>query len=315
MNPDDIAIIMEAAARKDMPTRKLGRTGLNIPIVSLGGQGALEEHGSRKNCIEIIHKAYSLGIKYMDTSPVYGPSEDIYGEALKGIRNKIVVASKTDDRTRDGSLKLLEKSLKRLKTDYLDVWQIHHLDNMNDVNAVTKKDGALKAIVEMKEQGVVRHIGFTGHHSPKVLAEMARRHDFDTALCALNPADRHLKPCFIDDFLPIANEKKLGIIGMKVFAQGFIFHPGTSMWKGIMTAWETVFYTLSLPITTIIIGCNTPAQVEENVMMARAFRQLDKDEMVEIEGRTKRYVKRAQFFRDIYGGYKSRDKLGEPYII
>ena len=106
---------------------------------------------------------FKLGVNYFDTSPVYGPSEEYYGKALGNARKKIFLATKTHDRTRDGSLKLLEKSLKRLKTDYVDLWQIHHLDSLDDVKKVTADDGALQALLEMQEEGVVKHLGFTGH--------------------------------------------------------------------------------------------------------------------------------------------------------
>ncbi len=152
-----------------MPKRKLGKTGYDVGVFSLGGQGSLE---TQKGNIDIIIRAYELGVNYFDTSPIYGPSEDLYGKALAGFRNKIFLATKTEKRDRDGALKDIEKSLKRLKTDYIDLWQIHHLENHDEINKICGKNGALKALLEMKEQGVVKFLGITGHEDPKPLLEI-----------------------------------------------------------------------------------------------------------------------------------------------
>lgn len=306
----DEALLREKTYNYPLPTRLLGRTKVKIPIISLGGQGSLERQGEEKNCIEIIERAYELGIRYADTSPIYGPSEDYYGKALTNFRNKIFLASKTDDRTKDGSLRLIEKSLKRLKTDYLDLWQIHHLDKMEEVDQVAAKDGALQALLEMQEQKVVRFLGFTGHEDPKILHEMSKRHQFDTVLCPVNPADTHVKPSFQDVMIPEAKKQKLGIVGMKVFAQGHLLHP-----DGITTSWEVISYALSQPVSTIIVGCDCVAQLEENVILAKAFRQLTETELTTIKDKAKKFTKEGAFFRSKFGGYKSQEKLGKPFTF
>jgi len=296
------------AQQTDMPKRKFGKTNCQVGILSLGGQGSLEIQGNEKNCVEIIQRAYDLGINYFDTSPMYGPSEDYYGKALKGFRKKIFLASKTDKRDRDGALKDIEKSLKRLKTDYLDLWQIHHLDDMKELDELSGNSGALKACEEMKEQGVIKFCGLTGHEHPDVLLEMMDRHDFDTILCPVNAGDCHMNPSFADTVLKKAAKKKMGIIGMKVFSQGFIFHP-----KGITTVWEPINYALAQPISTIIVGHDTVEQLEENVAIAKGFTGLDDDVLKDIEGKTEKYKRRVSFFRRQYGGYDSREELSEPY--
>jgi len=303
-------LLFEEHKKGKMPTRKLGKTGVEVGLLSLGGQGSLERQGKEKNCVEIIERAYELGVNYFDTSPIYGPSEDYYGKALTGFRNKIFLASKTDDRTKDGSLRLIEKSLKRLKTDYLDLWQIHHLDKMEEVDQVTAKDGALQALLEMQEQKVIRFLGFTGHEDPKILLEMSKRHRFDTVLCPVNPADTHVKPSFQDVMIPEAKKQKLGIIGMKVFAQGHLLHP-----EGITTSWEVISFALSQPVSTIIVGCDCVAQLEENVILAKAFRQLTDSELTTIKDKAKKFTKEGAFFRSKFGGYKSQEKLGKPFTF
>lgn len=295
---------------KDMPKRELGKTGYQVSIFSLGGQGSLELSGTKENSLNIIRRAYELGINYFDTSPIYGSSEAYYGEALKDIRKDIFLASKTDNRTRDGSLKLIERSLKRLNTDYLDLWQIHHLDDSNEVLEVDKKSGALQALKEMKEQKVVKFVGFTGHQNPEVLTSMSKRYPFDTALFPVNAADKNMDKSFISYFLPIAKDQNMGIIGMKVFSQGYLFHP-----KGIKTPWELIFYSLSQDVSTIIVGHNSVEELEENVAIAKSFYKLSEQQQKAIEEKTKNYLKRACFFREEYGGYDSKEKLGKPYTI
>lgn len=301
---------IDAELDRPMPTRKLGKTGYDVSIFSLGGQGSLEEHGDKKNSVNIIRRAFDLGINYFDTAPIYGPSEDYYGEALNGIRKRVFLASKTDDRTRDGSLKLLEKSLKRLKTDYLDLWQIHHLEDESEVKEIGQKQGAIQALIEMQEQGVVNFIGLTGHEDPDVLISAMKICDFDTVLVPVNAGDKHTKKSFIKDFLPVANSENMGVIGMKIFAQGFIFDP-----DGITTTWEPISYALSQDVSTVIVGHDSVAQLEENVALAKSFYQLSNDQQENIEKKTKDYVKRHSFFRKEFGGYKSRRNLDAPHTI
>lgn len=293
-----------------IPVRTLGKTNRNVTIIGLGGQGSLETSGDVKNNVKIIQRAYELGITYFDTSPIYNKSEDYYGEAIQGFRNKIFLATKSDKRDRDGALKSLGESLRRLKTDYIDLWQIHHLDTIEEVDKISGKDGALEAFVEMKEQGIVKNIGITGHECPKILAEMSKRYNFDTVLCAVNAADRHVKPSFIDTLLPIAKKQNMGIIGMKVFAQGYMFNK-----DGVKTVWEPIYYTLSQDVDTIIVGCDDVYQLEENVAIVKSFRKLEESELKEIENKTKTYTKAAQFFRKKFGGYDSKDQLDKPLLM
>src|SRR5262249_4625573 len=148
-----------------------------------------------------------------------GPSQDYYGEVMRTRRKETFLASKTDDRTRDGSLRLLENSLKRLRTDHLDLWQLHHIGSGDDLDEAVTKDGALAALLQQKEEKMVRFLGITGHYAPASLLEGIRRCDFDCVLMALNAADPHHLP-FQKELLRQASEKKMGIIGMKVPARG-----------------------------------------------------------------------------------------------
>src|SRR5437016_4559846 len=168
-----------------LPSRPLGRIGKEVSILGLGGEGILRTHGETARAIRVIRRALDLGITYCDTAPAYASSRDYYGAALGERRQQVFLASKTHDRTRAGSLRLLDDSLVRLRTDYLDLWQLHDLRTKADLNQIFARDGALRALVQAREEGRVRFLGLTGHQRPAILVEAMRRFDFDTILVAL----------------------------------------------------------------------------------------------------------------------------------
>src|SRR3989338_445960 len=283
------------AAPTALPTRPLGTTGLHPTIIGLGGEGILRTTGRMKHAIPVIRRALESGITYFDTAPAYQQSQDYLGEALgwdQGDRPKIVLASKTHDRTRDGSLHLLEDSLKRLRTDHLDVWQLHDLRSLEDLDQIFAHDGAIHAVEEAKAQGLIRFVGMTGHYDPAVLVEGLRRYPFDTVMCSLNVADRHRRP-FQTSLVPEAHQRGTGLIAMKVLAQGLLpqfAHPS-------VTTAKAVHYVLSLPISTLIIGCRTPQEVEEDVRIGTAFAPLSPDEMTQLEEAVKPVARQLSSFK------------------
>jgi len=294
-----------------MPKRSLGKTGFDVGLFSMGGQGALEtQEGVTEDKVKMMHRAYELGVNYFDTSPVYGSSEKIIGEALSDVRKDVFIATKTEKRDRDGALRDIEKSLKRLQTDHVDLWQIHHLGSKDELDESTSDGGSLEALQEMREQKVVRFLGITGHDSPDVLMEAMRRFDFDTVLCPVNPCDIHMKPSFIDTVVREAQVRKMGIVGMKVFAQGYIFERDK-----LTTAWQLVNYSLSQPVSTIIVGCDNMGQMEENVALVKSFYGLGDEQKKDIEDKARDNTKRGCFFRKEYGGYGSKDKLDPPLHV
>ncbi len=206
-----------------MPTRNLGKTGYKVGIFSLGGQAALERANNFDGAVPIIERALDLGVNYFDTSSIYGGperwSEQYYGQVMKSRRGEAFLATKTKERTREGSLRMIETSLKLMNTDHVDLWQLHDVGLPADVDAIFAKGGAMEALVEMQEQKVVRFLGVTGHYRPDALMDAINRHPFDTILMALNAADAHIYS-FTDQLLPLAVEKQMGIIGMKVPARG-----------------------------------------------------------------------------------------------
>ena len=274
-----------------IPTRPLGQTGVQVTIVGLGGEGVLRSWGREREAAALIHRALDLGITYCDTAPAYSGSQDYYGAVLAERRREIFLASKTHDRSRDGSLRLLEESLRRLNTDHLDLWQLHNLNDVEELATIFSKRGAIHAFEEARRDGRVKFLGITGHYDPQVLVEAIRRYPFDTVLVALNAADR-ARLSFIEQLLPVANAHHLGIIGMKVAAKGALLRPA-----GIATMQEALSYVLTLPISTAIVGCTTPEEVEELVRIATAFQPLPQAEVARLEALASSYANQASWFK------------------
>ncbi|MCX8057644.1 MAG: aldo/keto reductase [Ignavibacteria bacterium] len=282
------------AKNNSMPKRILGKTGYQVGIFSLGGQATLEQSGTEKESIEIINRAIDLGVNYIDTAAAYGRgiSETYIGKVMKDRRHEVFLATKTHDRSYDGSMKLLEKSLKQLQTNKIDLWQLHNVRTVDDLKKIFANDGAIKALEEARSNGIVRYLGITGHYDPWVLKKAIDEYDFDCILMALNAADRHNKS-FIDNLLPFAVQKNLGIIGMKIPARGRIFRP-----DGITTMKQAMEYVLTLPVSTIIVGISNLKELEENVRIAKNFKPLTKEEMKHLEDLTKNYFDDAAWFKN-----------------
>jgi predicted aldo/keto reductase-like oxidoreductase len=274
-----------------LPTRALGQTGHRTTLFGLGGEGILRTYGNDAAAAKVIHRALDQGVNYCDTAPAYAGSMDYYGGALGERRKNIFLASKTHERTRDGALRLLDDSLRRLRTDHLDLWQLHDLRSMDDLDTIFGKGGALEALVQAKKEGRVRHFGITGHHDPEILLEAMRRYAFDTVLVALNAADIH-RLSFIKTVLAQAAQKGLGVIGMKVCAQGALLGPG-----GI-TMDEAIGYVLSLPgVSHVIVGCKTAAEVDDNARIVREFVPFTDEKMRELESRTQDDARTFSYFK------------------
>jgi len=300
-----------------MPTRNLGKTGYKVGIFSLGGQASLEKPNNEATAVPIIEKALDLGVKYVDTSSIYGGperwSEQYVGKVMKHRRNDAFLATKTKERTRDGSMRMIEKSLSLLQTDHVDLWQLHDIGTMTDINEIFAKGGAMEALLEAREQKIVRYLGITGHYRPDALIEAIHRYPFDTILMAVNAADPH-HYSFSEQLLPLAVEKQMGIIGMKVPARGRILSSWTPppieqqkhSWEGMaiqattggtLDMRQAMYYSLSLPVSTVIIGCDSIAQLEQNVQLAREFTPLSQQQMAALTEKAQPVSKQSLFFR------------------
>jgi len=257
-----------AGTRNGIPTRKFGKTGAELTIV---GQAA----GRFPLCtfeeaVAVTRKAYDLGINYFDNAHTYwdGKSEEVYGEAMKGWRKNIFLTTKSLERTKAGAMAHLEQSLKRLKTDYVDLWQIHSLQEIDELDKIFAPGGAIEAFAQAKKEGKARFIGFTGHRDPNVHAAMLKRgYAFDTILMPLHAAD----PAYLSFekiVLPEAIRQGLGIQAMKVTANSKLL--------SIFNVRKCLEYSLSLPgVTAATMGATTLGQIEDDVRIAKSFKPLD----------------------------------------
>lgn len=273
-----------------LPTRTLGKTKYKATIFGLGGEGILRTTGYFKEAEAVIIKAVEAGINYFDTAPAYQQSRDYLGACLWKFvkREHIFLASKTHDRSYEGTMLLLKDSLKRLNTDYLDLLQLHDLRTKEDLNEIFSSNGAIHALEEAKKQGKIRFAGITGHHDPDILIEAIKRYDFDAVLLCANAGDIHHMP-FITSVIPEARRKGIGVIAMKVTAHGNILSSTTMK--------EAFYYTLSQDVDLAIIGCETPQEVEENAELAKNFRQLNEEALKGIENKTKDFAAEMNFFK------------------
>ena len=295
---------------KAMPTRNLGKTGYQVAIFSLGGQATLEIPGKAEESAAIINRAIDLGVNYIDSAAGYGngTSETHIGQVLKTRRREVFVTSKTADRSYDGSMKLLERTLKNMQTDHLDLLQLHNVQTQDQVDKIFAKGGAIEALEKARSEGAVRFLGITGHFEPLVLANAIKRYPFDTILMALNAADTHYLS-FIKYLLPEAQNLGTGIIGMKVATRGRVL----STWepppleqqperlrtklRGALTMKEALTYNMTLPVSTTIVGVDNVEQLEQNVKWASEFSPLSEDQMRELEYRMLPIVRQALYFR------------------
>ncbi|MEM9217107.1 MAG: aldo/keto reductase, partial [Cyanobacteria bacterium P01_F01_bin.150] len=215
------------------------------------------------------------------------------GKVLPPYRSEIFLASKTAALDYDGAWRELERSLRRLNTDYLDLWQFHHVSFEAELDTLFGNGGAIKALEEAKAQGLVRFSGITGHHEPQVIAAGLQRYPFDHTLIPVNAADVHHPRPFIPSVLPVAQAQNVGVTAMKVPAYGRLFKPGV-----LDGMHQALGYTLSQPgVHCAVIAAETITQLEENVNAAVEFQPLEEPALAQIEQQTAAAWQDNTFFR------------------
>ena len=254
-----------------MQTRPLGRTGVNVSILCLGGWhvGQLDEADS----IRLMHASLDAGITFFDNAWDYhwGKSEELMGKALAegGRREKVFLMSKNCARDAAGTMRNLEESLKRLRTDVIDLWQFHEINYDNDPEWIVEK-GALAAALKAKEQGKIRFLGYTGHKSPLILQAMLPLTAWDTVQMPINVCD-HFYRSFRHTLLPTVNERGIGAIGMKSLGGGNLAKGGVLPTQGVCTAQEAIRYSLHQPISSLVVGIDSLDVLKQDVDIANAF--------------------------------------------
>ena len=252
--------------QQTLPQRTLGHTGAKVSILAFGCGSRFLMYEDEDRAVEVLNHALDLGISYVDTAYAYGngKSETRVGKVMAARRKEVWLATKIPDRTRDGFMSRLEGSLKRLQTDHVDLVHIHSLGHAEDLEKIEAPDGALKGLLEAKEQKMARAIGMTSHTEGAVLAKAIDQHPLDCVQMALNPSGTGE---FEKTALVAANKKGLGIIAMKVYGQEFLI--GTD---GGKTDVDTLLrFAMSLPVTTAVTGMPKVEMLEHNVEQARNF--------------------------------------------
>jgi aryl-alcohol dehydrogenase-like predicted oxidoreductase len=265
-----------------IPQRVLGRTGEKLTVI---GQGGARFHlVPFEEGKAVVRHAYDLGINYFDMARSYsdGNAEDVYGAVIPAFRKQVFLTTKSGQRTRKGAEAELETSLRRMRTDYVDLWQMHGVNRKEDVERIFAPGGAIEAFEAAKKAGKCRFIGYSNCRDPKVHVEMLRHADrFDTALMPLHVADT----CFSDSAdmsfektaLPAAQERGVGIFAIKVFGNAFLLRT--------FSAGDCLRYTLTLPITAAPLGFCTIGQLEDDVRVAQNFKPLDAQQMNALRAR------------------------------
>jgi aryl-alcohol dehydrogenase-like predicted oxidoreductase len=242
-----------------IPKNLFAPAGRQVTAVGLGGEGILRTSGRTSHARRVIQEALAQGLTYFDSAPAYQDSELYLGSTWKenpSVRQKIFQASKTGKRDKKGAQADLEKTLSRLHTDYLDLWQIHDIRSKGDFDAISGPDGALEAFVGAKRAGKVRNIGVTGHHDPDILARAVKEWPVDAVMMPVNPVEELLGG-FLTTTLAEARQKKIAVIGMKILGASHYILP-----KFKISADLLIRYALSHGITVAIVGCSAPDEVQ-----------------------------------------------------
>jgi uncharacterized protein len=243
--------------------RLLGRTGLEITILGLGGvkYNLLEDD----QAAAVINRAIDLGINYIDTAHSYADSERKLGLVIGERRKEVVLATKSTARDRDGFLRQMEESFVRLRTDYIDIVQMHDVKDEADLaERLDEKSGAVRAAEQLRSEGRIGFIGLTGHTSPEPLAAALRAYPFDTLLVSLGAVHEAVRP-FYDTIMPAALERGVGVLGMKATAYGFLS----------AHLEHALRFVMGLPgVASAVVGMDSIEQVERNVAIADAFTPL-----------------------------------------
>lgn len=260
------------------PMREFGKTGVKLTVVGQGG-ARLALLRTKEAARPQVRHAYELGLNYFDCAHAYwdAHSEEVYGDVLSDVRKNVFITTKSTKRTRKEAEADLHSSLKNLKTDYVDLWQMHSIQNQKDIDQILAPDGAMEAFVTAKEAGKCRFFGFTGHYDPNVHVAMLKAYDkWDSILMPLHAAD----PAYLSFekiALPAAVERGIGIQAIKVFGNAFLLR--------VLNAEECLRYALSLPISCAPVGCSTIGQLDDDVRIAQNFTPYTADEMAAVRNR------------------------------
>lgn len=281
------------SAGAEVPRRALGKTGVQVSVLCFGGAhwGGMR---SEAEAMRVLHEAIEAGVTFMDNAWEYngGRSEEWMGKALQGRRQQVFLMTKVCSHGRDKKVAMqqLEESLRRLRTDYLDLWQLHEVIYDDDPDRHFAPGGAAEALLEAKRQGKVRFIGFTGHKDPKIhLKMLAHDFPFETCQLPLNVFDGTYRS-FEQEVLPVLNQRGIAPLAMKTLSGN-----GEPIKQGVLTAEEALRYALSLPVATIVSGIDSREVLHQNLNIVRCFTPMTAAEMQVLRTRVALYARDGQF--------------------
>jgi aryl-alcohol dehydrogenase-like predicted oxidoreductase len=235
-----------------------GASDHQVTVVGLGGEGILRTHGQESQASTIIKEAADQGITYFDSARAYADSELYYGSVWgedPDMRLTIFQASKSASRDKNGALADLKKTLTRMRTNHLDLWQIHDVRTDQDIRQISGPGGALEAFIEARSSGKVRFIGVTGHHNPEILTRAVQDWPVDAVMLPVNPVEGLLGG-FLTSTLPAARAKGIAVIGMKILGASYYIQMKLGITPSLL-----IRYAISQGITVAIVGCSTPDEV------------------------------------------------------
>jgi len=278
--------VLLAETKEEMPQRLLGRTGEKVSAIGLGGYH-IGNQADEAESITLIRTAIDQGITFMDNCWDYngGTSEIRMGKALRdGYRQKVFLMTKCDGRTKAAATRQIDESLKRLQTDRIDLMQLHEVIRLEDPDRAFAPGGAIEALVEARQAGKIRYIGFTGHKDPFVhlrMLETAAAHQFrfDTVQMPLNVMDAHFRS-FEHQVLPRLVADEIGVLGMKSMGDAFILGSKT------VTPIECLHYALNLPTSVVITGIDSLKILDQALEAARTFKPLSQEAVNQLLART-----------------------------
>jgi aryl-alcohol dehydrogenase-like predicted oxidoreductase len=280
--------------RKGIRTKTFGRDGPSVTAVGLGGEGILRTYGKTEAARAVIREALEQGITYFDSAQAYAGSQEYYGTIWSQhpeLRNGVFQASKSASRHREGALADLEDTLAKMGFDRLDLWQIHDVRTERDLEVISGPGGALEAFLEAKASGKVRFIGVTGHQDPVILTRAVEEWPVDSVMMPVNPAEGAL-PGFLDTTLPLAKEKGIAVIGMKILGQSHYLQPESGL-----TADLLMRYALSQDIDVAIVGCSTPEEVRTLARVGRDSLPMSEEEQRGLVDAFRPHARRLAFYR------------------
>jgi len=280
----------------EMPMRTLGRTGVQVSLIGLGGWHIGFNYIDEQLSVRIVRAAIDNGVNFMDNCWDYndGASEIRMGRALRdGYRDRAFLMTKIDGRTKKDAAKQLDESLRRMQTDCIDLVQHHEILRFEDPHRIFDEQGANAALIEARDAGKIRFIGFTGHKDPRIhlyMLEVAKEQgfEFDTVQMPLNVMDAHYRS-FEKMVLPELVKQNIGVLAMKTLANGMILGSKTA------NATECLQYAMNLPVSVVITGCESIEDLDQALAAARTFKAMSEEQVSSLLAKTAQAASRGEY--------------------